>query len=807
MKPEDIKNKNEQEVLQERAETPSVQESPEALSQKMTEQSQKEVADFQATGEKEIGNIEKTLEDGLVIDENDKTELKGLDREADEAKTELTVEITGEKKEWTPDSKLPPPIPQEYRSVMPPPLPKEVIDTLQEKEEGEKVKFCTNCGKPTQKSAKFCTECGNKIEQEQAENEWDPNGNEPPPLQEEYHRTMPPPIPEEYRTIPPTIPHKNVSLMKEREIEKPELLSKEGASKKFLAEERAKLAQEIWTQRNAQRERLSKLKNIIDVAQEKIESENGDKQVGRISELQSNEANLMANRLGSAESLSEKDAEDERGNIAQLISNSKGISSLKKKLGEFYAKADEIAKNKFETMQKTVEQTLLRNNVFIVHAIQVDERNRHNANSNISQRATIEDDMDILLSLEPSISSSSLVPGTKQGLWENSIGVVIGGGDIRGVAQTDNGTLPEGIDGRNGNVSTSQEIDEKVSDKSDRGYNELVVNNPKVFGFYQNVNIDESGKMIGFSLNKKYENKKDSQRKKEEFMNHMNLAAQKGMPLLIMTPDRKLFEFINIADDGTVSVGEEITPEKVALGKAGLSNEKRQEIGEEIISKNLFKNIKHQKEAKGRIAELSGQENNETELSREEYLAYAKDNPGRIYDFPWHLREEEGFMKEIAHFDPRSTFEYAGENLKRNIDFIKYIYSLGNEKEKPSIYGYMPEALKKDENIALLAIENDDFEKLDYSLADASAVWEKIIDKLVEKYNPSESFSSGEGNKRVKDTNFFMIDRMNNGQEKIVNVKEKIITDHNLITKLNEKYPSYKFEVNEYNELLVTKLN
>ena len=93
MKLEEQKNTQEEiKIPEAQQETPAVK--PEELSEQMTKQSQKEVADFQADGEKGIGDIEKTLEDGLIIDESDKTELKGLNQKADVAENELVAEIS-----------------------------------------------------------------------------------------------------------------------------------------------------------------------------------------------------------------------------------------------------------------------------------------------------------------------------------------------------------------------------------------------------------------------------------------------------------------------------------------------------------------------------------------------------------------------------------------------------------------------------------------------------------------------------------------------------------------------------------------
>lgn len=595
--------------------------------------------------------------------------------------------------------------------------------------------------------------------------------------------------------------YENMPAMKERDVQNPELLEKKEASKKFLAEERKKLAQEILEQRKAQRERLSVLKINIEEAKnptESLESELEDKQYAQFAERQSAEADTIAERLFLSE-LSEQEASDEQENVGQLIFNSEEIKILKAKLESHYAQADAIAQEKFEAMQKTVEQTMIRNNAFIVHTFLLDERFRHNENSNISQRATLEDDIDILLSLEPSISSSSVVPGSRQGLWGGQIGVVLGGGDIRGVAQTDAGTRTGGIKMRNGKISDSKEIDEKVSDKSERGYNELVVNNPEVFGFFQNVQIDESGRLIGFEDTG---SEQDNKKSKANFMKYIDLAFKKGMPPLIMTPDRKLFEFLSINDEGIVSVGTEITPEQVARGKAGLSNEKRQEVGEQMIRKNLFRDVADQEEAKKIIAGLSGQETSDIELSIQEYLDYAKDNPDRFHVFPKHLLGDKNFMWEAAQFNPMSAYEYAGENLKKDVEFIKHIYSLENKGVTCSIYSLMPTDLKRNEEVALLAIRNNDFESLDATLADSPAVYEEIVDKMVDKINPNKWFSRNVGEGQSTKPSLHM--RSDRG---LIDLSERFLSDPNFIQKLNDKYANFKFAADMYNQLQITKLS
>lgn len=747
-------------------------ENPEELRQKMTSEAEKQTGQFEQECADDLSQIEARAEkDGLSIESEDKKAMKDLGAEAEVAKKELETEITPKKS------------PSEKVNIVGVTRDRNFEGSVIVKTEDEEGGIT---GYALRKNSHDDWE-GNEIKYME-------DGSIGPAYQlheADFSKLGEQGILTLYESMP---------AMKDRTIEKPELLSEKEASKKFLAEERRKLAQEIREQRKAQHERLSVLKIDSEEANKSSESMDGeleDNRYAKFAERQSAESDVITERLFSSE-LSEQEAADERENIGQLLAISEEMKTLKAKLEDHYAKADTIAKKKFESMQKSVEQTIIRNNAFIVHTFLLDERLRHNENSNIAQRATLEDDIDILLSLEPSISTSSVIPGSKQGLWGGRIGIVLGGGDIRGIAQTDNGTVTGGIKMRHGDISNSKEIDKKVSDKGERGYNELVVNNPEVFGFFQNVQIDKSGNMIGFE---KTSSAQDNKSYKEHFLKYIDLAIKKGMPPLIMTPDRRLFEFSSISNEGVVFVGAEITPEQVAKGKAGLPNEKRTEIGEQIINKNLFKKIDDQKEAKEIIAELSGKEKSGVELSQEEYLAYARDNQGRFYDFPKHLLEDRNFMLEAAQFNPVSAYQYAGENLKKDTEFIKRVYSLEKKSTTSSIYSLMPDEIKKDENVALLAIENNDFENIDATLADSPIVWEKIVEKIIERNNPAKWFSRNVGEQQVVETTFYMKKGFSG-----VDMTEKITADTNFVKKMNSKYPNYNFEIDEYKQLLVTRL-
>lgn len=90
----------------------------------------------------------------------------------------------------------------------------------------------------------------------------------------------------------------------------------------------------------------------------------------------------------------------------------------------------------------------------------------------------------------------------------------------------------------------------------------------------------------------------------KNYRRRFTTAQERGIPLYIMTPEREVYEYNGVNDDGTVEIGKQLTPEEVARGRAGLSVEKRREIGEKILQKKLFQKEKVQKEAEEIIKSL-----------------------------------------------------------------------------------------------------------------------------------------------------------------------------------------------------------
>ncbi|MEI8344100.1 MAG: hypothetical protein WCF93_04080 [Candidatus Moraniibacteriota bacterium] len=610
----------------------SVEKSAEEIGEQMVEQSEKEVGDFQQEGAADLAQAEARAEkDGLEIESIDKEELQGLSSEAIIAKEDLVAEIGGEiKSVESAESQV------EKANIVGAVKDKNFEGSVIVKTQDAEGRVI---GYALRKNSKGELE-GNKIGymkdgsvgwvqqiHESGLVELEENG-----VLEKYEHTSLDTLEEQQELISAEMPDEiveeeliedggveNFSTMKERTIEDPKLLNEKEASKKLLAEERKKLAKEIFAQRKAQRDRLSKLKDVIGIGQEKLEGEQGDKQFGRLSELQSAESNLMAERI-SSEELSEQDAGAEKENMNQLIENSEKLKSIKEKIEEHYEKAGGLSRERFDTLNRSLEHVMKRNNAFLVHTLTEIEGVRHNENSNVSSEATIEDDIDMLLSLEPSISASSVISGKQSSLWAGGqMGFLLGGGQIGEAGHGDLGTHPDGIKGRKssgGKDASIEDINNVVSrdNGTHSGMNEVVVHNTEVAGFFQSAERDENGRFWIYGLNTKRHAEKVEQEKKRDYLpqpytkllkgnlsrfsEKLLMAEKRGIPQYVMTPTREFFECLSVNDDGSVNIGKQLTPEDVATGRAGLSAEKRKELGKKILEKKIFKKQETHEEAR-----------------------------------------------------------------------------------------------------------------------------------------------------------------------------------------------------------------
>ncbi|MFA7319506.1 MAG: hypothetical protein WC022_02820 [Parcubacteria group bacterium] len=653
MDKEQIQIKSKESQAEEIEKNISPEKTAEETREEMIATSEKEVAGFENEGEKGLQAAEQKAEvDGFEVGVEDKTALKELDQKAEVAQGELEREITPNElpeKEKDVESKI------EKANIVGITKDRNFPGSVIIKTENAEGRMM---GYAIRKDSQGNLE-GNEIR-------YMKDGSIGPVYQlheSSFAKLREQGVLEAYENIP---------TMKDRSAQVPELLDKKEASKKFLAEEREKLAQEILAERKRRREKMQTLKSELEKTGKIIENLDdaaGDSQYGKLSEMQSEEASATAEAFLSENGMDQQEAEDEKDNLEQLIENSDGLETIKQKLEAHYTKADSLAREKFESIQRSVEQTALRSGVFFVHTIQENERFRHNELSNVSSNTTYKDDASILLALEPTISASSVFSGRSEdgkvsGLWSDASGFLLGGGDIRYASRNDLDSKSEGIKKRivtntREEKQSIEDIDTAVSKRGEMEavyvehngvkvqemgtvYNEFIIDNPKVFGYYQSVGVvedklfadgkhwvgDESTKYKYQELSRmkgdldriksdpdyypitpvsqeSYDEKlSDFQKKITEYKKRFEEMFSMGNPLYVMDPDRNVYEYLGVNDDGTVNIGRQLTPEDVATGKAGLPVEKRKELGNNILKKAVFKEGKTAKEAEEIIENL-----------------------------------------------------------------------------------------------------------------------------------------------------------------------------------------------------------
>lgn len=315
---------------------------------------------------------------------------------------------------------------------------------------------------------------------------------------------------------------------------------------------------------DSQKERMLSVSNKL----KEFSLENGiiaDKAYGDLALAQSNEADSLKEKITSDYFNVGKNKNLNKEILFLHIENSEKLKSIKERLENIYEKADSQLKESFVFVEKSLEQIARKANVFIVYTLL-------HENGVISESA-----LDILLALEPSLIASAETPGIfKNELQKDSVGVILRKGNIESIVDSGD------IINSNDIAITPKEIYNKLCNKNNETYHEIVVNNPEIFGFFLNVNVDENGNLYDFKTNIE----EDAKRYKSNFIINMEFAKSRGLPQLVMTPDKRMFTFLSIEDNGLVHIGKEITPEDVIKSNLVMSPLQRMETRKAFV-KNI----------------------------------------------------------------------------------------------------------------------------------------------------------------------------------------------------------------------------
>jgi hypothetical protein len=295
----------------------------------------------------------------------------------------------------------------------------------------------------------------------------------------------------------------------------------------------------------------------------------------------------------------------------ELVESDQSMDELRGKIESFKAAAE-------QAKQVTIQQAMRDNGVFFVHSF-TPKRVVDTKSQNVSEDITDAERLSLLLALEPSISASSIRPGSGEELISAKMGVLVGGGDISFASPVDAGTTAYGIQKRGiektdsfGALDASYDgptpeqlgkaVRREGAEENWRGWNEFVVDRPKILGLYVAAQENADGRMSAVSSWKK-----GTAAEKER--SRFNELKDAGMPYYAMVPDGRFFEVVSYGDDHTLELGEEFTPEQAADAPAGLSPERRIQVGERLLDgeSSILKNEKDLLEVRTILSDLSGE--------------------------------------------------------------------------------------------------------------------------------------------------------------------------------------------------------
>jgi hypothetical protein len=183
----------------------------------------------------------------------------------------------------------------------------------------------------------------------------------------------------------------------------------------------------------------------------------------------------------------------------ELLSTEKSYGAYLNQL-EQETKDRELREFMEDEEKRKVESLVEKHNVYMVHKLVAGDWKPSKNNEAVNTRnLSAGDQLDIVTGLAPSLSVSTLHPNTEEGLFADTLskgggfGILLSEGRVQSGSPSDAGSVAVGRGEREqvGAKRTIEDIDKAIrkeftsdrpSYETNRGYNELVVQNPKVAG-------------------------------------------------------------------------------------------------------------------------------------------------------------------------------------------------------------------------------------------------------------------------------------------------------------------------------------
>jgi hypothetical protein len=254
----------------------------------------------------------------------------------------------------------------------------------------------------------------------------------------------------------------------------------------------------------------------------------------------------------------------------------------------------EGGRKKAEALQKRVEATSHREGVYVVHGFVNDFETRHIKATNKSTGFL--DKLEILLTMQPTISASTIRPGDDEYSTWGALGVILNGGTITGATKRDRSSSAEQRNNSTIDDVTLREIKEAIEElpKSKKGittmlgsqalvYNELFVREPSVAGLYITLRENEGEIEI---YDARYNEHKSM------LQHAQKLSKEWGLPLYgILNGEVVTF---SVGEDKKVKVEEKLSRSEVLKTKITIPEQKLKMVRERILTSAYFRGDKEE---------------------------------------------------------------------------------------------------------------------------------------------------------------------------------------------------------------------
>ena len=185
--------------------------------------------------------------------------------------------------------------------------------------------------------------------------------------------------------------------------------------------------------------------------------------------------------------------------LEKLIKDNSALVSVRQRIPEFYREqTEELRQYEEERAFRDVAEISRRHNVVLIHAMHPEGiAVHHNLVWDTDRRASLEQKLDAVLALQPSLSCSSIGAGENVGQMWGAMGVILKGGTVELASAGDLVSEAVGVKNRTTDHAPDREreaITEAINGKG-RGYNELAVSDPQIAGFF--INVEEDGSVTG----------------------------------------------------------------------------------------------------------------------------------------------------------------------------------------------------------------------------------------------------------------------------------------------------------------------